>query len=173
VRGVVLEPGETFSVNDHVGRRTTENGFVVGGVIENGTFSESVGGGISQFATTLFNAAFFGGLDVEEYQSHSIYISRYPYGREATLSYPKPDLVIENSTPHGVLIWTSYTSTSITVSLYSTRYASGEQTSQSEAPVGEAGCKRVTTVRTRTYVDGRTETDRFFATYRPSEGVKC
>ena len=51
--------------------------------------SESVGGGISQFATTLFNAAFFGGLDYDEYQSHSIYISRYPYGREATLSYPE------------------------------------------------------------------------------------
>ena len=53
---------------------------------------EAVGGGISQFATTLFNAAFFAGLDIPEYQSHSIYITRYPYGREATLSYPAPDL---------------------------------------------------------------------------------
>lgn len=173
VRGVVIEPGESFSVNSHVGKRTTENGFVVGGVIENGTFSESVGGGVSQFATTLFNATFFAGLDVDEYQSHSIYISRYPYGREATLSYPKPDLVTANSTPHGVLIWTSYTSTSITVTMYSTRWARGEQTNQTEAPIGEAGCKRVTTERTRTYIDGTTKVDRFFATYRPSEGVKC
>ena len=173
VRGVVIDPGDTWSVNEFVGKRTTENGFVSGGVIENGSFAESVGGGISQFATTTFNAAFFAGLDLEEYQSHSIYISRYPYGREATLSYPKPDLVIGNSTPHGVLIWPTYTNTSLTVTLYSTRYVRGEQTAQTEAPVGVAGCKRVTTERTRTWVDGRTEVDKVYAVYRPAEGVQC
>jgi vancomycin resistance protein YoaR len=174
VRGVVVQPGGRFSVNEFVGRRTTENGFVTGGVIENGSFAESVGGGISQFATTLFNASFFGGLDFVEYQSHSIYISRYPYGREATLSFPKPDLIIENTTPHGVLIWPTYTGTSITVTLYSTDFANGEQTGQSEAPVGVAGCKRVTTTRTRTYVDGREPVvDSVRATYRPAEGVQC
>jgi vancomycin resistance protein YoaR len=173
VRGVVIDPGERFSVNDFVGKRTTENGFVSDHAIENGSFVEAVGGGISQFATTTFNAAFFAGLDLVEYQSHSIYISRYPYGREATLSYPKPDLVIGNSTPYGVLIWTSYTDTSLTVTLYSTRYAHGEQTAQSEAPVGSAGCKRVTTTRTRTYVDGHTDTDKVYAVYRPAEGVQC
>jgi len=174
VRGVVVRPGATFSINDHVGRRTTENGFVEGGVIQNGVFETSVGGGISQFATTLFNAAFFGGLDFVEYQSHSIYISRYPYGREATLSYPKPDLIIENSTPHGVLIWPTYNDTSITVTLYSTEFANGEQTGQTESPVGQAGCKRVTTTRTRTYVDGREPVvDSVRALYRPAEGVQC
>jgi vancomycin resistance protein YoaR len=173
VRGVVIEPGSRFSVNDFVGKRTTENGFVVDHVIENGSFSEAVGGGISQFATTLFNAAFFGGLDFVEYQSHSIYISRYPYGREATLSYPHPDLVLENTTPHGVLIWPTYDGTSITITLYSTKYAHGEQTAQSEAPVGQAGCKRVTTTRTRTYIDGHTEQDKVHAVYRPAEGVQC
>jgi vancomycin resistance protein YoaR len=169
----VIDPGDSFSINDFVGKRTTDDGFVTGGVIENGTFAESVGGGISQFATTTFNAAFFGGLDFVEYQSHSIYISRYPYGREATLSYPKPDLVIGNSTPHGVLIWPTYTGTSITVTLYSTQFAKGAQTNQTEAPVGVAGCKRVTTERTRTFVDGHTEVDRVFAVYRPAEGVQC
>jgi vancomycin resistance protein YoaR len=98
VRGQYLLPGEGFSVNEFVGRRTIENGFVSAGVIERGRFTESVGGGISQFATTFFNAAFFAGLDLDEYQSHSIYISRYPYGREATLSFPKPDLRMTNST---------------------------------------------------------------------------
>lgn len=173
VRGVVVQPGGRFSINEFVGRRTTENGFVTGGVIENGSFAESVGGGISQFATTMFNAAFFAGLDFAEYQSHSIYISRYPYGREATLSFPKPDLIIENTTPHGVLIWPTYTGTTITVTLYSTAYAKGAQTGQSETPVGVAGCKRVTTTRTRTYVDGRTATDNVHAVYRPAEGVQC
>jgi len=173
VRGVVIPPGRTFSVNDHVGKRTTEKGFVVDHVIENGSFAEAVGGGISQFATTTFNAAFFAGLDLKEYQSHSIYISRYPYGREATLSWPKPDLVIGNSTPYGVLVWPTYTNTSLTVTLYSTRYVTGDQTAQSQAPVGPNGCVRVTTERTRTYVDGTVKKDKVYATYRPSEGVKC
>ena len=171
VRGTLIGPGGRFSVNDKVGERTTEKGFVAGGAIQDGLFTESIGGGISQFATTLFNAAFFAGLELKEYQSHSIYIDRYPYGREATLSWPKPDLVIGNDTPHGVLVWTSYTGTSVTVSLWSTRYATGEQTAQTEAPVGN--CKRVRTQRTRTYVDGRTEVDHVFATYRPEEGVRC
>jgi vancomycin resistance protein YoaR len=105
------------------------------------------------------------------YQAHSIYISRYPYGREATLSWTKPDLVISNTTPYGVLIDTSYTSTSLTVTLWSTKYATGAQTAQSEAPLGN--CKRVTTERTRTYVDGHTKVDHVYATYRPAEGVKC
>ncbi|MEX2658243.1 MAG: VanW family protein [Acidimicrobiales bacterium] len=170
-RGVVMEPATTFSVNGHVGKRTVEKGFTTGGVIQNGVFEESVGGGISQYATTLFNAAFFGGLDFEAYQSHSIYISRYPYGREATLSFPQPDLVLENNTPYGVLIWATYTESSVTVTLYSTSYAPGEQTGQSKRSAGQ--CTRVTTERTRTYVDGHTEVDHVYATYRPEEGVDC
>jgi len=171
IRGQIIEPGESFSVNDFVGRRTRERGFVSAPVIENGEFSESVGGGISQFATTLFNAAFFGGLDFDEYQSHSIYISRYPYGREATLSFPKPDLKIKNPTPYGVLIWPTYTGTTIRVSLYSTKYVTAEQTGQTKGPRGN--CTRVRTERTRTYQDGRAEVDHVFATYRPGEGVNC
>jgi vancomycin resistance protein YoaR len=171
-RGVVIEPGGTFSVNGFVGRRTRENGFVEGGVIQNGVFEESIGGGISQYATTLFNAAFFAGLEFDEYQSHSIYISRYPRGREATLSYPHPDLIVRNITPHGVLVWPTYTSSSVTVTLYSTRYVTGEQTGQSSSPQG--ACTRVSTQRTRTWVeDGHTETDSVFAVYRPAEGVNC
>ena len=170
-RGVVIEPGGSFSVNGHVGERTRAKGFSLGGFINNGVLEEAIGGGVSQYATTLFNAAFFAGLDIPEYQSHSLYISRYPYGREATLSFPKPDLVIKNNTPHGVLIWPTYTATSITVTLYSTRYATGEQTGQSRSSAGN--CTRVTTERTRTYVDGRTEVDTVFATYRPREGVNC
>lgn len=171
VRGQVILPGDTFSLNGHVGPRTREKGFVSDGVIQNSEFQEAVGGGISQFATTLFNAAFFGGLDYGEYQAHTIYISRYPYGREATISYPHPDLQIRNTTPHGVLIWPSYTDTSITVTLYSTPHATGEQTGQSESPRGE--CTRVETERTRQYVDGHEAKDTVVAIYQPEEGVSC
>ncbi len=171
-RGALIEPDDTFSINEFVGPRTRENGFVSAGVISNGVFDSSVGGGISQYATTLFNAAFFAGLDFGEYQSHSIYISRYPYGREATMSFPHPDLQIINNTPYGVLIWPTTTEDSITVSLYSTRWVVGEQTGQTKRAEGVA-CTRVTTERTRTWVgDGRTETDTVTARYRPV-GVAC
>jgi vancomycin resistance protein YoaR len=171
VRGTVIRPHTRLSINDLVGKRTTAKGFVVDHVIEDGKFAEAVGGGISQFATTTFNAAFFAGLDIPEYQSHSIYISRYPYGREATLNYPKPDLVIANNTSYGVLIWPTYTGTSLTVSLYSTKYAPGTQTGQTQDE--RQYCTLVSTERTRTFPDGTKKVDHVRATYRKTEGVNC
>ena len=172
VRGHIIEPGATFSINDVVGPRTAAKGFVVDAVIQDGKFEESVGGGISQFATTTFNAAFLAGLDFVEYQSHSIYIPRYPFGREATLSYPHPDLKIRNPSPYGVLVWPSYTGTTITVSLYSTRWADVSQTGQTTEPRGP--CTRVRTQRTRRFlVDGTTKVDHVAALYRPAEGIAC
>ena len=171
-RGVVIEPGQRFSVNEFVGPRTMGKGFVPAGMILNGVFVDSVGGGISQYATTLFNAAFFAGLDFIGYQSHTIYLSRYPYGREATVSYPAPDLVLENNTPYGVMLWPTTDATSITVKLYSTPSVVAEQTGQTTSARGTS-CTRVVTERTRTWLeDGRTETDTVWAQYRP-EGLKC
>ncbi len=160
-RGVIIAPGATFSVNDFVGRRTVEKGFVTAPVIDKGEFSEDVGGGVSQFATTFFNAAFFAGLDIPEHKAHSIYISRYPYGREATLAFPSVDLKVKNITPYGVLLWPTYTGTTLTVQLFSTRYVTGTQ--QSVTP--PSGCGKVTVVRARTFVDGRTDTQNYRADY--------
>lgn len=172
VRGMVIEPGETFSVNERVGKRTAERGFVNAPVIYNGTHDEDIGGGVSQFATTTFNAAFFAGLDIPEYQSHTLYISRYPYGREATISWPSPDLKIRNNTPYGILIWPTYTGTSLTITMYSTAWVKGEQTGQTKTP--QARCDKVTTERTRTWLgDGHTEKDYFNAFYQYQDGVKC
>jgi len=172
VRGQVIMPGKTFSVNDFVGKRTEEKGFVVDHVIEDGKFTESVGGGISQFATTTFNAAFFAGLEFPEYQSHSLYISRYPFGREATLSYPHPDLKVRNPSPYGVLIWPTYTGRNVTVTLYSTKWVEATQTNQSQEQRGP--CTRVRTERTRVFLaDGTTKVDNVNALYRPAEGVNC
>jgi len=160
-RGIIIAPGETFSANDTVGRRTVEKGFVSAPVIEQGKFEEDVGGGVSQWATTTFNAAFFAGLDIPEHKAHSIYISRYPFGREATLAYPSIDLKITNNTPYGVVIYPTYTNTSITVQLWSTRYAIGDQTAISKS----GGCGTVKVTRTRLFVDGHSDTDQFSADY--------
>lgn len=171
IRGQVILPGDTFSVNKFIGPRTEAKGFVEAHVIEDGVFKDSFGGGISQFATTLFNAAFFGGLDITAYKPHSLYISRYPFGREATLSYPYPDLKIHNNSPYGVMIWPTYTASTITVTLYSSAYAKGAVLDQKTSTQGE--CKVAVTTRIRTYTDGRTSQDKFKAVYMPSEGVDC
>lgn len=161
-RGILIAPGDTFSVNQFIGKRTPEKGYVSAPVIENGEHKEDYGGGISQYATTLFNAAFFAGLDIPAYKAHSEYISRYPFGREATLAYPSVDLKIKNNTPYGVVIWPTYTDSSITVQLWSTQFARGEQTAQNP----KSGCGKITTQRTRTFVDGRTDQQNFTASYR-------
>jgi vancomycin resistance protein YoaR len=172
VRGQVIKPGATFSINGLIGPRTRAKGFVEGGAIIDGSFGTGIGGGISQFATTLFNASLYAGLDFGEYQSHSLYLTRYPKGHEATLSYPHPDLQIKNTTPYGVLIWPTYTDTSITVHLYSTKYF--QSVTVGEATPSAAGnCTKWTTPRHRVYLDGTTKDDSVFARYRPAEGVNC
>ena len=71
-------------MNGIVGERTAANGFVEGFVIEGGKFKRELGGGVSQSATTTFNAMFFAGLKDVEHRPHTLYIDRYPAGREAT-----------------------------------------------------------------------------------------
>ncbi|MCO5317329.1 MAG: VanW family protein [Microthrixaceae bacterium] len=162
VRGTLIPPGATFSVNELTGRRTTDKGYVPAPAIVDGEHVPDVGGGVSQFATTLFNAAFFAGLPIPEYKMHSEYISRYPYAREATLFYPSVDLEVRNDTPYGIVIFPTYTDTSVTVQLWSTPWARGEETGKSKA----SGCGTVTTYRTVTYPDGSTDDDSFTANYR-------
>ena len=128
VNGTVLEPGETFSLNDVVGERTRENGFTEGFIISNGIFKEDLGGGVSQMATTTFNAMFFAGLEDVEHKPHSFYIDRYPVGREATVAWGSVDLRFRNDTPYGVLVEAKVTPGTgssqgvVTVSMYSTKY---------------------------------------------------
>jgi len=186
--GVIVDPGETFSVNDFVGERTIENGFVGGGAIEDGEFIEAVGGGVSQFATTMFNAAFFGGYEIVEHKPHSQYISRYPEGREATLNFPNVDLKVRNSSPHGLLVDTSYTDTSITVAVWATPWVAVDSVTgprsrftdpatqvreTTELPPGverviQEGAGQgfdVTVTRTLTFPDGRTASEDLFTRY--------
>ncbi len=171
VRGTLVKPGETFSVNDTVGQRTAEKGFVEAGAIANGEHVDEIGGGVSQFATTMFNAAYFAGLDITVYQAHSEHFSRYPRGREATMGFPAPDLAWKNDMPYGILVWTSHTPGSVTVTLWSTQHAYGEQTGSSESRSGN--CTVVTTQRTIHQPDGSTTTDEFRARYRDPGQTTC
>ena len=127
INGTLLKPDETFSLNKIVGERTKENGFTEGNIINGGKFVLDLGGGVSQSATTTFNAAFFAGLKDVEHKAHSVYISRYPVGREATVAWPSVDLKFLNDSGHGILVQTLFTAStpgtqgSITVKIWGTK----------------------------------------------------
>ena len=118
INNMVVEPGKTFSLNETLGPRTPEKGYVKAPIILEDGFGEDFGGGISQLTTTLYNAVFFGGYVDVDHSPHHYYISRYPVGREATINFPSVDLQFRNDTRHGLLIRTSYSATSITVTFY-------------------------------------------------------
>ena len=154
VDGSYLPPGEVFSLNGTAGPRTKARGFVADGAIVDGELTDEVGGGVSQFATTLFNAAFFAGLDIEEYQPHSWYISRYPAGRESTVYFGQIDVKFLNDTRHGIVVETASTPGSVTVSLYGDN--GGRQVVAQHGPReprGDGGF-RISVTRTTTGGDG-------------------
>lgn len=127
VNGAIVKPGDTFSLNDFTGPRTKAQGYVEAGVIKEGSADRAVGGGISQFATTLYNASYFAAMTDAGHQEHSYYISRYPAAREATV-FQNPDgssvidLRFTNDSDTGVAIQTVWTPSSITVRIWGTKH---------------------------------------------------
>ncbi len=121
VDGALVLPGEVFSLNGYTGPRGEAQGYVDAGIIDHGRPSKAVGGGISQFATTLYNASYFAGLEDVEHTEHSYYISRYPEAREATVFEGAIDLKFRNNSPSGVLIQASADDSQVTVRIWGTK----------------------------------------------------
>jgi vancomycin resistance protein YoaR len=115
--GARIGPGATFSFNERVGPRTEERGFRSAPVIMNGKYEEGIGGGVSQVATTLFNAAWEAGLPITDRTAHALYISRYPAGRDATVNYPDVDLQFRNDTGRWIVLDASYDESGIAISM--------------------------------------------------------
>ena len=116
--GTLVAPGGTFSLNDAIGERTLERGFRSAPVIIGNEYAEEVGGGTSQVATTVFNAAWEAGLRITERHPHSLYISRYQLGRDATVYWPSLDLKFVNDTKSWVLVKGFAESDGISVAVY-------------------------------------------------------
>ena len=171
VNGTVVMPGETFSLNARVGRRTRAKGYVAAPAIINGEVvccdsPINIGGGTSQFATTLYNAIFFGGYKDVYHKPHSIYFSHYPKGREATLGYPGPDVKFRNDTSTPVTIKTRYTATSVTVEFWG--WNDGRKVSaglSGSATTYDGGRVRVS--RKIRYPNGTSRTQYWWWTYNP------
>jgi vancomycin resistance protein YoaR len=126
VNGAIVQPGATFGLNEFTGTRGSAEGYVEAAIIQEGALSTAVGGGISQFATTLYNAAYFAGIGDVTHTPHSFYISRYPPGREATVFDGEIELAFSNDYPTGVLIQTIWTDGDITVRLWGTKHVQVE-----------------------------------------------
>ena len=197
IDGTVLEPGETFSLNDTVGERTAANGFTEGYVISDGILVSDLGGGVSQMATTTFNAAFFAGLEDVEHKPHSFYIDRYPMGREATVAWGSVDLRFRNDTDHGVLITVDVTPSTVsasgvvTVRMWSTKTwdittRTGEQHNFTEEETRRVDTRRchpndgyggfdvdVWRYFRRPGSSELVRTEKFETTYTPSDTVIC
>jgi len=107
INGMILAPGETFSLNGTVGERTLAAGFRVAHVFVDAKVVDGIGGGVSQVTGTLFNAAALAGLEIKEVNPHSRPVAYLPLGRDATVAYGDKDLKFTNNT--GAPIYIEYT----------------------------------------------------------------
>jgi vancomycin resistance protein YoaR len=190
VHGSLVRPGEVFSMNGATGQRTAAKGYRTAHVIRNGELVDGLGGGVCQAGTTMFNAVFFAGLPVAERRNHSLHISHYPMGRDATLNWPGTDLKFRNDSPYGIYITGRATASSLTFTLWSTsrgyevafttsaatnlrapptRYEDDPTLPKGEEVVEESGASGfdVTVSRTVTRGGEVVRTDRFVSVYRP------
>jgi vancomycin resistance protein YoaR len=118
--GHIIQPGETFDFNKVVGQRTVARGFREGQEIVNGQLVPAIGGGVCQVATTLFDAAFYSGLKVTARTNHMFYLSHYPLGMDATVSWGGPELRFINTLHHAILLRMTYTNSTLSAQFYST-----------------------------------------------------
>ncbi|GLX02456.1 VanW family protein [Microtetraspora sp. NBRC 16547] len=188
--GHLVAPGETFSLNQIIGRREPSAGYTGGAVATriDGTAGVDVAG-ITQFATTMFNAAMRAGMEDVAHTPHDHYVWQYPAGMDAAVSYPDPDLQWKNDSPYGVLVRTSATDTSVSVELWSTRRFEVEftdpvrskhvnppvRTESGPGCVRSAGQAGFTVEVTRTLRQGDKVAGRqtFTTTYEPHTTVVC
>ncbi|MFC9690352.1 VanW family protein [Kribbella sp. NPDC056951] len=195
INGTLLKPNEMFSLNKIVGERTKENGFTEGNIISGGKFVLDLGGGVSQSATTTFNAAFFAGLKDVEHKAHSVYITRYPIGREATVAWPSVDLKFLNDSGNGIYIQTIFTASKpgsqgrITVKIWGTKVwqitagASGKSNHRAPGLVynTEPGCRPqaptagfdITIFRYFAKNGVRQKTEQFTTHYNAADDIRC
>ena len=94
--GLVLLPGESFSYNDTVGKRTQEAGFQYADAYSDGQVVPELGGGICQVSSTLYSAALYSRLKILSRTNHYFKVGYLDYGMDATVSWGQPDFKFRN-----------------------------------------------------------------------------
>lgn len=115
--GVLVAPGETFSMGEHLGDVSLDNGFAEALIIYGGRTIKGVGGGVCQVSTTLFRAVFNAGFPIVERTPHAYRVSYYEQtasggidsrlaGLDATVYFPLVDFKFTNDSPYWILMET-------------------------------------------------------------------
>lgn len=104
INGLVLMPGEVFSYNTVVGKRTVEEGYKDAKIYQDGAVVDGLAGGICQISSTLYNAVLLANLEIVERRNHSFTTSYVPAGRDATVVYGKTDFQFKNSRSYPIKI---------------------------------------------------------------------
>ncbi|MCC8169858.1 MAG: VanW family protein [Oscillospiraceae bacterium] len=154
INGKVLAPGEVFSFNDTVGKRTVANGFSTAPEYVGGKTVEGIGGGTCQVSSTLYNAVLYADLTVVSRTNHMFTVSYVPNGQDATVADNGPDFKFSNNTDYPIKI-SAYTSGGqITFSLIGTAWEpSREVKINNSTSYSSNGDTIVRTTRT-VYVNG-------------------
>ena len=129
--GLLVAPGETFSMVDHIGDISLDNGYAEAWIIYGDQTIKGVGGGVCQVSTTLFRNAFFAGFPIVERHYHSYRVYYYEQnmwggtdeslaGLDATVYAPLVDLKFMNDTPYWLLMETYVYDNEIQWKFYST-----------------------------------------------------
>jgi len=189
LNGSVVMPGQQFSLAETLAPISTERGYVEAGVIKDGRLVMGMGGGLSQVSTALLNTAWFAGVELNAFTPHSYYISRYPVGREATISVGQIDNVWTNDTSSPVIIQTFIDGDAIVMRFwgdrqYTVETRTGDRTkiTRPETKTDDsADCLEQSAVEGFTITVARdlrkagdvVRTDEYTTTYEPSPGVTC
>jgi vancomycin resistance protein YoaR len=194
VSGAIVKPGEVFSLDTRSGPRTEAQGFVPAPVQEDGSGPALIGGGVSQFASTLYNAVYLAGLKDVDHAEHDYFLDRYPPGRDVKAmetTGTSVDSKFANDSATGIAIEAGVTGNTVTVRIWGTKRfnvvsVAGPKTNETASPleyrsgpgcVPSAGQPGFSTSDTRVLYDVgtgaevRRETRN--VTYGPKSTVSC
>lgn len=189
VNGTVVMPGETFSLANELAPITPERGYVEAGVISGGRLVKGIGGGLSQVSTTVLNAAWDSGVQLDEFHPHSYYIERYPVGKEATIAVGLLDNRWTNDTNTPIVVQTWIEGSDIVMTFWGdkkydvetvtgqrTNYVQPEtRTDDSEDCLPQSPQQGFTITVSRILYQSGSEAGRqsYTTTYHPSDQVTC
>lgn len=118
INGTVLMPGEEFSFNGTVGKRTAANGFKTATVYSNGQVTTDYGGGICQVSSTLYNTVLKANLEITNRVNHTFTVGYVPIGLDATVSWGSPDFKFKNNRSYPIKIVATTSNKRLTISVF-------------------------------------------------------
>ena len=190
VTGTIVKPGEKFDLTKVISPITRENGYYEAHIIVGGVFTNGMGGGLSQMATTTYNAGYFAGYGDITHRPHTVWFPRYPAGRESTMYTGQINVVFENTTPYAMIMNSYVEDGYLNVDIWSTPYYTVKTKASPKTNIKQPtvvtrsgkGCEAkgfgepgftITNTRWVYHDDELVEKRSWTWTYNPDNAVKC